>query len=101
MSEISPEDLYRRLGRLIEACPSFSGISSLSVQQLTWLGRAEALVLASNDKIAAAEFAASRASLAYSTMREAGHQGVMMTLYRVLAKAELAAPAQPKALLFQ
>lgn len=90
---MSPEDLYRRLGRLIEECPSFAGLAPLSVAQLTWLGRAEALVMESNDTLARAEFAAYRSSLARSTMRESGYQGLMMVLYRVLGVAELASPA--------
>jgi hypothetical protein len=92
MSVISPEDLYRRLGRIIEECPPFSGIAPLSVQQLTWLGRAEALVDASSDLMARAEFSAAKASLANPTMRQSGHQNLMMALYRVLGQAELASP---------
>jgi len=64
MSAISSEDLYRRIGRIIEECPSFQGISPLSVEQLTWLGRAEALVAASGDIVVMAEFKAARSSLA-------------------------------------
>jgi hypothetical protein len=93
MSAISSEDLYRRIGRIIEECPSFQGISPLSVEQLTWLGRAEALIAASGDIVITAEFAAARSSLAYSTMRAAGHQNLMLALYGILGKAELASPA--------
>lgn len=93
MSVLSPEDLYRRLGRIIEECPQFGGTAPLSVQQLTWLGRAEALVDASDDILAKAEFGAAKASLAHPTMREAGVQNLMISLYRVLGRAELAAPA--------
>jgi hypothetical protein len=93
MSAISPEDLYRRIGRLIEECPTFAGISPLSIEQLTWLGRAEALIAASGDTLAAAEFGAARSSLAYPTMRASGLQNVMLVLYGVLGKSELAAPA--------
>lgn len=92
MPTLSPEDLYRRLGRLIEECPVFGGVTPLSVEQLKWLGRAEALVVESNDLMAQAEFAAARGSLAHPTMRLSGHQNVMMALYRVLGRAELASP---------
>lgn len=92
MSTLSPEDLYRRLGRLIEEAPAFGGVAPLSVEQLTWLGRAEALVVESKDIQAQAEFAAARGSLVHPTMRASGHQNVMMALYRVLGMAELAAP---------
>jgi len=64
VSALSPEDLYRRIGRIIEECPSFAGISNLSVEQLTWLGRAEALIAVSGDILIQAEFATARASLA-------------------------------------
>lgn len=93
MFTLSPEDLYRRLGRLIEECPSFGGIADFTVEQLRWLGRAEALVAEANDPLVRAEFAAVRAKLAYPTMRSTGIQGLMMLLYGVLAKAELASPA--------
>jgi hypothetical protein len=93
MSSLAPEDLYRRLGRLIEECPPFGGLAPLSVEQLTWLGRAEALVAESGDTLAQAEFATYRGSLAHQTMRESGYQGLMMILYRVLGRAELASPA--------
>jgi hypothetical protein len=93
MSEISSEDLYRRIGRLIEECPSFQGIGPLSIQQLTWLGRAEALVAASRDVIAIAEFGAAKSSLTQPTMRASGLQKLMLVLYGVLGKAELASPA--------
>jgi hypothetical protein len=89
---MTPEELYRRLGRIIEECPAFGGVAPLSAEQLTWLGRAEALVAESKDNLAQAEFAAARGSLAHPTMRPAGHQNVMMSLYRVLGKAELASP---------
>ncbi|WMT71061.1 phosphatidylserine/phosphatidylglycerophosphate/cardiolipin synthase family protein [Bradyrhizobium sp. Ash2021] len=93
VSKFPPEELYRRIGRIIEECPSFAGISNLSADQLTWLGRAEALIAVCGDMLIQAEFAAARATLAQSTMRQSGFQDLMMALYRALAKAELAAPA--------
>jgi hypothetical protein len=93
MSEISPEDLYRRVGRLIEQCPEFKGIGPLSVEQLTWLGRAEALIATSRDIGFGAEFAAAKSALAHPQMRSAALQTLMMSLYGLLGKAELAAPA--------
>jgi len=93
VSVFSSEELYRRIGRIIEECPSFAGLAPLSGDQLTWLGRAEALIEASGDKLIYTEFAAARGSLVHSTMRQSGLQNLMMALYRLLAKAELAAPA--------
>jgi hypothetical protein len=92
MSALAPEDLYRRLGRLLEECPAFGGIAPLSVEQLKWVGRAEALVVESNDLMAQAEFATARSSLARPTMRADGYENLMMSLYRVLGRAELASP---------
>jgi hypothetical protein len=93
VSALSPEELYRRIGRIIEECPSFAGLAALSVEQLTWLGRAEALIGASGEILIQAEFATARAALTHSTKRQSGFQDLMMALYRALAKAELAAPA--------
>jgi hypothetical protein len=93
MSAMSPEDLYRRLGRVIEEAPSFSGLAPLTAQQLTWLGRAEALVEQSGDTSARAEFSVGKLNLTLPSNRQMGHQGIMLALYRVLGTAELASPA--------
>lgn len=92
VSKFTPEELYRRIGRIIEDCPSFQGIADLSAEQLTWLGRAEALIAATGNSLFTSEFAAARGMLPHSTMRQAGFQSLMMALYRALAEAELAAP---------
>jgi hypothetical protein len=53
-SALSPEETYCRIGWIIEECPSFAGIADLSAKQLTWLGRAEALIEASGEKFVTA-----------------------------------------------
>ena len=50
------ETLYRQLGRLIETTPDFSGFVPITHEQFVWIGRAHALVLASNDLAWRAEF---------------------------------------------
>ena len=89
---IEPEDLYRRVGRLIESAPSFEGIGPLAAEQMTWLGRAEALIDVSDDISARAEFALGKSKLTFPSQRPIGFQGLMLALYKVLANAELKAP---------
>jgi hypothetical protein len=89
---LPPEEMYRRMGRLIESAPVFGGIASLSADQMTWLGRAEALVVSSGDLVAQAEFSLSKQRIATPTLRHTAYQSLMLTLYKVLASAELASP---------
>lgn len=90
--QMQPEELYRRIGRLIESAPAFGGIGLLSVDQMTWLGRAEALVVSSGDLLAQAEFTQAKHKLAQPTTRAMAQQSLMLTLYKILAAAELASP---------
>ncbi|MBW7968408.1 phosphatidylserine/phosphatidylglycerophosphate/cardiolipin synthase family protein [Bradyrhizobium sp. BR 10289] len=59
---------------------------------MTWLGRAEALVATSGDVAALAEFTLAKPKLAQPTTRAMAQQSLMLTLYKVLAAAELASP---------
>jgi hypothetical protein len=70
--ELAPEEMYRRIGRLIESAPTFGGIGPLSVDQMTWLGRAEALVVSSRDLVAQAEFSLSNKKSPYQ-LRDPQH----------------------------
>ncbi|WP_338306784.1 phosphatidylserine/phosphatidylglycerophosphate/cardiolipin synthase family protein [Bradyrhizobium sp. TM233] len=90
--QMQPEELYRRVGRLIESAPPFVGIGVLSVEQMTWLGRAEALVVSSGDLDARMEFALAKQGLSQPPARAMAQQRLMLTLYKVLAAAELASP---------
>lgn len=85
------ETLYRQLGRIIESAPDFSGYGPLSVEHLTWLGREHALVDASDNLIAKAEFDLASKKL-QSALRHDGINSIMLTLYKVLGIAELKAP---------
>jgi hypothetical protein len=90
---MNPEDLYRRLGRLIESVPKIAGIAPLTTQQMTWLGQAEALVDIAGDIGAKVEFATAKSGLGTPPSRQAAMQALMIVLYKLLASAELASPA--------
>ncbi|WP_245471497.1 phosphatidylserine/phosphatidylglycerophosphate/cardiolipin synthase family protein [Bradyrhizobium genosp. SA-3] len=90
--QMQPEELYRRVGRLIETAPSFVGIGLLSVDQMTWLGRAEALVVSSGDLSARTDFTLAKEGLSQPSARPMAQQRLMLTLYTILAAAELASP---------
>nr|WP_249153278.1 phosphatidylserine/phosphatidylglycerophosphate/cardiolipin synthase family protein [Bradyrhizobium diazoefficiens] len=92
VKQMQPEELYRRVGRLIESAPTFAGINGLSVDQMTWLGRAEALVVSSGDLRAQTDFALAKQAIAQPPARAMAQQNLMLTLYKVLAAAELASP---------
>jgi hypothetical protein len=57
------------LNRLIEEAPTFGGTSSVTAQQLIWVGRAEALIQASGDAIAGTEFSVAKAGLVNNNVR--------------------------------
>jgi hypothetical protein len=59
---------------------------------MTWLGRAEALVVSSGDLVSQAEFSPSKQRISVPTARPAAHQSLMLVLYKILASAELASP---------
>src|SRR5262249_39532378 len=86
-----PEVLYRQIGRLIETAPDFSGLGDLNAEQLRWLGRARALVVASNDPAQNIEFDFA-AKVMQSARRGDAAQTIMRVLYNALASAELKAP---------
>jgi hypothetical protein len=90
--QMQPEELYRRVGRLIESAPAFAGIGLLSVDQMTWLGRAEALVASSGDLGAQTDFNLAKQGLSQPPTRPMSQQRLMLTLYKILATAELASP---------
>jgi len=90
---VEPEILYRQLGRLLETAPDFVSYGNLSSDQLRWLGRAHALVRESGIDL----HTQSEVHLAIANMQGVARldalQIIMMALYKVLAGAELKAPA--------
>lgn len=88
----NPELLYRQIGRLVETTPNFSGFADLTPEQLQWLGRARALVVAGNDIALTAEFDLAAKGMQNTHLRQSTLQTVMRILYSALACAELQAP---------
>jgi len=85
------ETLYRQLGRIIETAPDFSGYAPLTKDHLTWLGRAHALVQASDDMLAKAKFSLASDKM-HTALRDDGIKEIMLLLYNLLGVAELKAP---------
>jgi hypothetical protein len=88
---MNAETLYRQLGRLIETAPDFSGYGPLNAEQLRWLGRAHALVVASDDAALRAEFDLASKAVQGPTRVDA-LKTLTFVLYKALASAELKAP---------
>jgi hypothetical protein len=88
---LNPETLYRQLGRLIETAPDFSGHAPLNSDQFVWLGRARALVVASDDLVLRAEFDLPAKGM-QGPLRADALKAIMLVLYSALAYAELKAP---------
>lgn len=86
------ETLYRQLGRLIETAPDFTGYGALSSDQMTWLGRAHALIEAGDNLITKVEMTSALQNV-QGPIRADAAKTVMMSLYKALAAAELKAPA--------
>jgi len=85
------ESLYRRIGRLIEIAPPPPLYGTLSPELMKWTGQASALVSAGGDFLLQAEISLAIDGLQYPT-RADSFQKIMITLYKALAAAELAAP---------
>lgn len=49
LMQIDPESYYRQLGRLIESMPDFWGFDQFTSETHQWLGRADALIMASGE----------------------------------------------------
>ncbi len=89
---LSPEDLYRQLGRLIETMPNLD-TEPLSTEAKQWLGRADALVQQHDDMMLVATWGATLSVLNRSIGKASKIADIQQTLYRVLGAAELKAPA--------
>lgn len=88
------ESLYRQMGRLIEAMPTFSSIRDLTAEHHLWLGRANALVRQSGDLGDKIDLGVAIEMLTHHG--SAGAEMIRLVLYRVLAIAELSAPASAR-----
>jgi hypothetical protein len=94
---ISPEDLYLRLGQLVESMPEFEGRGPLPSEVYEWLGRAQPLIglteIASADAII---FTSAANNLGDVSLRPSYAGIIKATIYRALARAELNAPASTR-----
>jgi hypothetical protein len=85
------ENLYRRIGRLIEVAPEPPRYSTLSPELMKWIGQASAIVQATGDILLQADMSLAIDALKYPDRLER-FQTIMVTLYKALAAAELNAP---------
>jgi hypothetical protein len=85
------ENLYRRIGRLIESAPEPPRYITLSPELMKWIGQASALVKATGDLMLQTEMTMAIDGLKRPDRTE-HFQTIMVTLYKALAVAELAAP---------
>ncbi len=94
--QIDPESYYRQLGRIIESMPDFWGLEQLSPETHQWLGRADALIISSGEMMDKVEWRTAAMNLDYPPQRQVAVESMKRILYRVLAAAELKAPASVK-----
>jgi hypothetical protein len=92
---LDPATLYSQLGRLLETMPVLAGNGALSNEQLTWIGRAGALVEQSGKPGDSHSWGLMLVAL-NAGMRVDAVQQMKVILYSVLGRAELAAPASVK-----
>ena len=90
--QMNPEELYQRLGRLVESMPGLGQTVAPSIEEIEWLGKAYALVKEVGDFDEAYALKDSIDELNRSGRREAAHQ-IAIILYRALAVSETRAPA--------
>jgi hypothetical protein len=87
---MKPEELYRRLGRIIEAAPP-PPEPALSTEFMKWVGQASALINAIGDLALSAEAQLATNGLHYPD-RKLKFEKLMLLLHKALAIAELDAP---------
>jgi hypothetical protein len=88
---LDPESLYRQLGRLLETMPDFYSGAGWTTDVHKWVARADALVMASGDTRDQIEWRAATSALELQPHTSISQ--MIRILHRVLAAAELKAPA--------
>jgi hypothetical protein len=91
--KLDPEAVYFQVGHLIETMPDLAS-RQLMAEHNRWLGRAAALVEAVGDLRDSVEFRTAVKLLSTSPQKYA--QEIIIVLYRILATAELNAPASAR-----
>ena len=87
-----PESLYRQMGRIIETMPDFSGYAPITDDEYLWIGRASALIEQGGNILDQSDWRMATKNL-QTALRHDAVQPMKMVLFRVLAAAELNAPA--------
>jgi hypothetical protein len=87
-----PETLYLQLRRLVATMPDLAG-APITPELRQWLGRAAALVEVAGDVLDASKLRTSADSLDSHLLRGTHANAIVSILHRVLARAELKAPA--------
>jgi hypothetical protein len=91
-TKMNAEELYRRVGRLLENVPDLGRLGDHPQDLMQWFARANALVEAGGDSHAAVIMRSETNDLLSKRAYEAS-QKALMILYQVFAEAELRAPA--------
>jgi phosphatidylserine/phosphatidylglycerophosphate/cardiolipin synthase-like enzyme len=91
---LNAENLYRQMGRLLETMPNLNPYP-LPTEAQQWLGRADALVKESGDLRDSVDWRVTMGTFNTGS-RETRIQQLKEILYRVLASAELRAPASAR-----
>lgn len=89
---MDPAELHARLKALMHEWPAFEGRGKVTAETNEWLGRAHVLVEAGGDAAETIIFGTSVAGLG-SALHDSNVQSIRAILFRVLARAELKAPA--------
>src|SRR5262252_7352976 len=84
------ESLYRQRGRLLETMPDFFSGQAWSADTHKWVGRADALIMQSEDLRDQAEWRT--AIMLFNEKPHTAASQITTVLHRVLAAAELKAP---------
>lgn len=93
---LDPEALYHHVGRLIESMPTNLRASPLPSEAHQWLGQAHALVMEGGDILDKVDWRAAVGKLGSNVFQAQGEEEIRQILYRILASAELKAPARVK-----
>lgn len=89
---MNPEHRYFQIKNLVANIPDLSDPKNISAEARQWLGRSAALLQSDEDRMEYIQFKIACDSLG-SMMHDSSVNTIISTLYRALARAELAAPA--------
>jgi hypothetical protein len=93
---MDPEAFYHHVGRLIETMPTNLGASPLPAEAHRWLGQADALVSQGGDISDKLDWRSAVRKLGNQFFQAGAEEEMRLILYRLLAAAELKAPARAK-----